>query len=125
LRSTPRIKVFAKQNRQKQTQAEVVFWEAVRRKEFEDFKFYRQRPIGRYIADFYCPKLNLVVEVDGPIHEEPEQKEYDQYRDKVLRGKGLTVIRFLNEQVIQDLTGCLESIKQYILHTHARKDFIT
>ena len=76
-------------------------------------RVYRQRPIDNYIVDFYCPKLKLVIEIDGDSHFTPEAQEYDQVRSDVLRGYGLEVIRFTNQDVMDNLAGVCEVIEHY------------
>nr|WP_223342154.1 endonuclease domain-containing protein [Synechocystis sp. PCC 7338] len=74
------------------------------------FKFRRHHPIGNFIVDFYCPQLKLIIEVDGSIHD--NQQEYDQYRYEKLKEFGCYVLRFTNNQVIDDLASPLEKITQ-------------
>ena len=76
------IKQLAKGLRNRQTTAEQILWERIRKKQLGGFRFLRQYSIGRYIADFYCSKANVVVEIDGEIHEKAERKEYDLIRKK-------------------------------------------
>ncbi len=78
------------------------------------FKVWRQKPIAHFIVDFYCPKLKLVIEVDGASHFTPEAIEYDQARTKILEGYGLTVIRFTNDEVINNLEGVSRLIEDFI-----------
>ena len=66
------------------------------------WKFQRQKPIRQYIADFYCAKLNLVIEVDGGYHNEKEQRELDEVRSVLINELGITVIRFTNEEIDRD-----------------------
>lgn len=88
---------FAKNMRNSPTEAEAALWEMLRCKRMDGFKFRRQEIILGYIVDFYCPKLRLIIEVDGSSHEGKE--EYDAYRQKVLEDKGLRFLRFQNYQV--------------------------
>jgi very-short-patch-repair endonuclease len=74
------------------------------------FKVFRQRPIDHFIVDFYCPSLKLVIEIDGDSHFTDEGKEYDQERTQRLEGYGLTVLRFTNQQVLQDFDGVCGAI---------------
>ena len=62
-------------------------------------KFYRQRPIGRYIADFYCSKAKLVIELDGKQHYTPDGIEYDEVRTEIINSYGIEVIRFSNDDI--------------------------
>lgn len=78
------------------------------------FRVHRQRPIDNFIVDFYCPKLKLVIEVDGDIHCTENAQEYDRQRTEILEGYGLKVIRFTNEEVLQNLAGVVEVIEGLI-----------
>ena len=85
-------------------------WSRLRNKQIGGVQFYRQKPIGSYVVDFYAPKLKLVVEVDGSQHLEPEHSEHDQHRDRYLASLGLTVLRFNNLQVLRELDAVVEVI---------------
>ncbi|MGZ8517516.1 MAG: endonuclease domain-containing protein, partial [Chitinophagaceae bacterium] len=89
----------AKHLRKNMTDAEKVLWFYLK-KGIEGFKFRRQHPIGLYIADFYCHKAKLIVEIDGSIHNQKDVKNADETRQKELEGWGHQVIRFTNQQVI-------------------------
>ena len=76
-------------------------------------KFRRQHHIGRYIADFYCAELKLVIELEGKIHEKTNQHEYDQVRVEELRAHGLQVFRVKNEEVLNEIENVLEKILRF------------
>jgi NADH:ubiquinone oxidoreductase subunit E len=78
------------------------------------FKFRRQHQFGDYVADFYCHEAQLVVECDGAVHEENERWQHDQARDAYLTGHGLRVLRFTNEQVLEDIEITLKEISSYL-----------
>ena len=96
--------------RKRSTLAERVLWSRLRNRGLKGLKFYRQHPFGRYVADFYCAALRLVIELDGEIHESPEQREYDKIRTAELNDRGLTVLRFQNEAVFSNIQGVLREI---------------
>jgi very-short-patch-repair endonuclease len=96
------------------TAAEKFLWSKIRMKQVKGCWFYRQKTIGEYIADFYCPKARLVVEVDGGQHFTKDVSEYDRVRDKYMTGLGLRVIRFTNTEVLQNIQGVLETIGREI-----------
>lgn len=73
-------------------------------------RVWKQRPIDGFIADFYIPKLKLVIELDGEHHAEPDQQAYDAERTKVFKGYGLTVIRFSNHEVMKSFEGVCHTI---------------
>jgi very-short-patch-repair endonuclease len=91
----------AKELRKEATFAEAAVWEIVRSRRLGGAKFRRQHPIGRFIADFYCPEARLIVEIDGSIHDEKEQKERDAIREELLRSSTLHIVRFTNKQVLE------------------------
>ena len=92
------------------TDAEKLLWSKIRRKQLKGFQFYRQKIIGNYIADFYCPELKLVIEVDGGQHYSAEGGENDRIRDAYITGDGITVIRFSDRDVLKNLKAVLEEI---------------
>src|SRR4051794_13376035 len=99
-RVTPEKRALAKQLRRGMTGAEKRLWQQLRANRFHGLQFRRQQVIDGFIADFYCHALKLVIEVDGPIHE--HQIEYDQERDYVITGRGLTILRVTNDEVQRD-----------------------
>jgi len=107
----PDMFLKAKELRRTETEAEKLLWARLHRNQLLGLQFRRQHPINTFIADFYCPKIKLVVEVDGGIHEIPEHKAYDIGRTDVLNDFGITVIRFTNEQVTNDLETVIKNIK--------------
>lgn len=92
------------------TEAETRLWEALSNKQLQGYKFRRQHIIGGYIADFVCLKEHLIVEVDGLIHQLPENKKSDEERTEWLKEKGFRVIRFSNDEVLSKLDEVLERI---------------
>jgi len=103
----------AERLRDRMTEAECLLWEELRNKKFP-VKFRRQHPLGKYIADFYCHKLKLVIELDGNIHLKPEVKSYDQMREIEIKSLGLTVIRFKNDEVIYNMEVVLSKIRKLV-----------
>jgi imidazole glycerol-phosphate synthase subunit HisF len=94
----PLIFANAKELRNNPTHAEMLLWGYLKTKPL-GYKFRRQHPIGIYIADFYCHKLKLVIEVDGSIHSQQEVKEHDEERQRIIEEEGIKVIRFTNRQI--------------------------
>ena len=92
----------ARKLRQDQTNAEEMFWQLVRNRKFLNLKFRRQHQIGLYIADFYCDEKRLVVEFDGDVHSNPGQHKHDITRDKFLTSSGFKVVRFKNEELLNN-----------------------
>lgn len=103
---------LAKSLRLDSTPAEEALWQSLRNKQFCKLKFRRQHPLYKYIIDFYCPKLKLIIEIDGPIHQ--FQLSYDQVRDNFFKQKGYTIIRFSNAEVLYSITKVLNKIEGII-----------
>lgn len=104
----PKLKPKARILRNNMTDAEQRLWARVRRKQILGVQFYRQKPIGRFIVDFYAPSVQMVIELDGGQHFEPEQQRYDQRRSVFLEQQGLTVLRFTNLEVMKNIEGVME-----------------
>jgi len=103
---------FAKEMRAKPTQAEEHLWKYLSKKQCCGLRFRRQHPLLYFIANFYCHEIKLVVEVDGDIHLIPEQFQYDESRTQELEAKGITVIRFTNETVLNETNLVMATITQ-------------
>ena len=110
----PLLKEFVKHNRSNSTDAEIALWTELETKQFDGYKFRRQHIIGSYIADFVCLRRRLVIEVDGLIHQLPDNKESDLQRTQWLEAKGFKIIRFTNDEVIHEVKKVLAEIKSVI-----------
>jgi very-short-patch-repair endonuclease len=110
----PRIFDNARKNRERNTEAEKVLWEALRLKRLDGYKFRNQHPISDYIVDFYCHTARLAIEVDGEYHAIEDQKDYDLRRTEALKNSGIMVLRFSNEEVLKDLESVLTSIRSQL-----------
>lgn len=108
IRAEPIIRQRARDLRQEQTGAEALLWEHLRGRRLLGLKFRRQYPVGRFIVDFYCPERRLIVEVDGPIHD--QQPGRDEDRDEILSSQGCTVLHLTNAEVEQNLAAALQRI---------------
>jgi very-short-patch-repair endonuclease len=84
------------------------------KEQFPKYKFRRQHPISIYIADFYCNKIKLVIEIDGSIHDSEEAKLNDKRRQQDLEDLNLMVIRFTNDQVKNEIESVIEMISSII-----------
>lgn len=98
----------ARELRQNQTLAEQAMWQQLRAKRFSGFKFRRQEPIGRYIADFVCFSAKLIIELDGEQH--LAQREHDENRDTWLATQGFRVLRFWNNEWLSQPEAVLDTI---------------
>lgn len=106
----PAIFENAGQLRGRQTPQEELLWNELKGNKIMGLKFRRQHPIDVFVADFYCHKLKLVIEIDGEYHAEKEQVEYDAGRTEEMNGYGIRVMRFTNSEVEKDIKGVVESI---------------
>jgi len=104
----------AKELRTHRTKAEKCLWQRLQLKHI-GFKFYRQKPLGDYIVDFFSPKARLVIEVDGGHHFTEIGKENDKTRDEYMKGFELTVLRFSNSDVLNKIDKVVESINKILL----------
>ena len=98
----------ARELRKNATDCERLLWQHLRAHRLQGFKFKRQQPLGLYIVDFVCFEARLIIEADGGHH--AEQAEYDNRRDDWLRSQGFTVLRFWNNEVLNNIDGVLERI---------------
>lgn len=104
----------ARDLRQVMTASEKKLWELVRRKQMLGLKFGRQQVIDGFVADFYCHQAKLVIEVDGGIHDIPEQQKRDDHRRNVFALRGLEEIRFKNEEIMENTVEVLRQINEKI-----------
>ena len=105
---------LARKLRDNQTDAEVFLWNQLGNIRNSKVRFKRQHPILYFIADFYCHKAKLIIEVDGGYHDIPEQYQYDKEREHELEDLGLKVVRFTNEQVMYNIENTLKKIEDVI-----------
>ncbi|MDD2365259.1 MAG: endonuclease domain-containing protein [Desulfuromonadaceae bacterium] len=104
---------FARELRNNATDAERLLWQQLRNRQVEGVKFRRQQPIESYIVDFVCFDKKVIIELDGGQHS--ENRDYDMQRDSCLTSNGFTVLRFWNNDVIENIEGVLEVIRQRCL----------
>ena len=110
LQYSPNLKGKARQLRKNLTDSESALWSHLRSKQIMGIQFYRQKPVGNYIVDFYAPKANLVVELDGSKHLQADNLRRDKNRDKYLIGLGLKVLRFNSNEVLKATGAIVEVI---------------
>ena len=111
--SNKNLQFFSKQLRNNVTDSEIALWSRLRKKQILNIQFYRQKPIGNYIVDFYAPAIKLVVEIDGSQHYEVVGKLADEKRDTFLKEQGLNVMRFDSAQVLRELEHVVDYIYNY------------
>lgn len=111
-----KLKVFANANRKNMTKAEACLWEFVLGgKQMMGYQFRRQRPVLNYIADFMCKELNLIIEVDGITHHWEEVAEKDLIREENLKSVGFHILRFTDDEVLNDIPNVIRAIEHYML----------
>jgi len=116
------LKERARELRKKQTSAEALLWQLLRGGNLFGFKFRRQHQFGDYVADFYCVQAQLVVECDGSVHKGKEQWHHDQNRDAYMIGQGLRILRFTNDEILENTEQVLESIMKCLPSSFGRRD---
>jgi very-short-patch-repair endonuclease len=110
LRYAANLKGQARKLRKKLTESESALWSCLRGKQLLGIQFYRQKPIGQYIVDFFAPKARLVIEVDGSQHMEKNHLQKDKTRDEYLTGLGLKVLRFNSRAILTETEAVMEVI---------------
>lgn len=103
LGASPLIFHRAEVLRKKMTEAEKILWEVLKTKKLRGFKFRRQHPILKFILDFYCHESKLGIEIDGQVHNSKEQRFYDEDRTEILKEYDIKIIRFHNNEIIENL----------------------
>jgi len=96
--------------RHEPTAAEDTLWQRIRNRQIENAKFRRQHSVEGFVVDFVCIERILVIEVDGEIHEQSDQKAHDAERQAILESRGFCVVRFTNAEVLQSLETVAETI---------------
>ena len=110
----PKLKERARKLRSSMTDAEIALWAKLRRRQLNHHQFRRQKSIGNFIVDFYCPSANLVIEIDGGQHYTEKGQTSDAKRDAYLRTLGLRVLRFSNVDVLRNLESVIAEIIRYL-----------
>ncbi len=115
---TPAAKEYAKKLRNNSTPGEIILWKKLRNKQLLGYDFHRQKPIGKYVVDFFCSKLMLAIELDGISHENNDALEKDNRRQKDLEDLGITFLRFKESEITKDVRSVVEKIEFWIKNTH-------
>jgi very-short-patch-repair endonuclease len=113
MREGAKIKL-ARHFRKQMTHAEVLLWLGLKGHSREGFTFRRQHPVGPYIADFYCAKAKLVIEVDGQIHERDDRPQHDAVRDRWLAKQGIETMRISAADIMADANDVSDGIVRYV-----------
>lgn len=112
--ATPAIFKLARELRKNETEAEKILWKKLNKNQLFGLQFRRQHPINKFIADFYCAKIKLVIELDGSIHEIDEHHEHDIGRSEILNDFGIIVIRFTNDEIMKDIDNVINQIENTV-----------
>ena len=110
--ATGKLYQYGRELRQESTEAEKLLWAELRNRKLNGWKFRRQHPLDKFIVDFYCNEKKLVVELDGSVHSEKINEEYDEARTAMLSGLNVIVLRFKNEEVVNDIKETLKKIRE-------------
>jgi len=109
------IKQFAREHRSNSTKAEIKLWcEVLRNRQLLGYSFLRQRPISNYIVDFFCRELKLIIEVDGLSHQFEEAQTGDYNREQHLKQLGYHIIRFNDDEVMNDIPNVIRTLQYWI-----------
>ena len=117
----PKLKQLARNLRNNSTLSEVLFWNEVKGKQILGYQFLRQKPIGNFIVDFYCPKLKLVIEIDGDSHGYKKAIQQDEMKEKNLSKIGLELIRYDDHDVKTSIGTILDHLIDWIQNYHKYK----
>jgi very-short-patch-repair endonuclease len=112
------LKTFSRKLRNNSTTGEILLWKKLRAGGIMNYTFNRQKPLKRYIVDFYCKPLNLVIEIDGGYHEEALQKIKDIDRQQALEEMGLSFLRFSDREGRNNINKVLKEIENHIVAYH-------
>jgi len=116
-----KLKEYARRLRNKSTKSEIYLWMELKGRQMKGYDFHRQKPLIHYIADFYCYELKLVIELDGITHDFPGADVRDARRQRKLESIGLTVLRFRDAEVFEDMEEVLRRIEVYIVEFEGKR----
>lgn len=108
------LKTNARNLRKNQTDVERLLWSHLRNRQLFEFKFRRQFPVGKYILDFYCPEKSIAIELDGGQHNTDIHRVRDQKRDEFLAQMKISVVRFWNNEILENMDGVIEKILMHV-----------
>ncbi|MDO8594895.1 MAG: DUF559 domain-containing protein [bacterium] len=109
----PKLTSFSRELRKSGTLAEVLLWQELKGKKLHGHRFLRQKPIEKYVVDFYCPILRLAIEIDGVSHDAKIDKDF--VRQKILEDLGISFLRFTEGEVRNNLDGVMQAIVEKII----------
>ncbi len=109
----PKLKEIARNLRNNSTLAEILLWKRLKGKQMLGYDFHRQKPILKYIVDFFCNEIMLAIEVDGSTHDESKYNQ-DIIRQKEIERLGITFLRFNDKDVIKDMENVMNVIENWV-----------
>ncbi|BBO18237.1 DNA methylase [Candidatus Brocadia pituitae] len=110
----PKLRELARKLRKKSTKSEIKLWQYLKSKKMMGYDFHRQKPIDKFIVDFFCNKLKLAIELDGYTHTFEKIAEKDAVKQGKLKELEITVLRFCDEDVMKNTDGVLQVIRRFI-----------
>ena len=113
----PKLKQLSRNLRNQSTLSEILMWNELKGRKIKGYQFMRQKPIGNFIADFYCSKLKLAIEIDGESHGNPMRQMKDDEKDSYLISVGITVLRYDDDDVKTDISGVVDHLIEWIEQT--------
>jgi len=108
----PKLKEIARKLRNESTLAEILLWQHLKKKQMQGCDFHRQKPIDKFVVDFFCYRLKLIIKIDGESHSGKNAE--DEIRQKRLESLGFHFLRFLDSDVKQNIRGVLAAIEDWI-----------
>ena len=112
IKYNPILKDKARKLRKNSTLSEVLLWNRIKRRQLRDYQFLRQKPVDNFIVDFFCKRLNLVIEIDGDSHIANEKSDVD--RQKKIESLGISFLRFSDSEVKNNIDGVIQTISIWI-----------
>jgi len=116
----PKLNDRARELRKNMTLAEKKIWKEYLRN--HTYTFQRQKVLNHYIVDFYCSKLQLVLEIDGDSHFTEDALKYDRIRSEILKGYGIITLRFTNKEIFENINGVILKIEEFIAKKEVRNE---
>ena len=109
------LRPYRRRLRNEMTDAERLLWKTLRNHQLEGMRFLRQFSVGLYILDFYCPQRHLAIELDGGQHAKEVIQEHDEKRTEFLQKNHIQVLRFWNNEVLENIEGVVERIREEVV----------
>jgi very-short-patch-repair endonuclease len=118
---SPKLKEFARKLRNNSTNSEIRLWSFLKGRQMKGYDFHRQKPVDRYILDFFCQELMMGIELDGWSHILDTTYQKDIKKEERMKELGITILRFSDEEVMQDIMNVIRTIEHYICGLENKK----